>query len=127
MMKEQSGLMPKKSKSSTPTLDKIKEAFRPKAALTLEEELSQLTSSELSGVKQTVSLIGMVYSATDEKSYEEHIDQMYPRAALSRKRLYAALLRELMPEDEYTGPPKPRRNLSNEFYNTPKMQLKEQS
>jgi hypothetical protein len=114
MMKEQSGLMPKKSKSSTPTLDKIKEAFRPKAALTLEEELSQLTSSELSGVKQTVSLIGMVYSATDEKS-------------LSRKRLYAALLRELMPDDEYTGPPKPRRNLSNEFYNTPKMQLKEQS
>jgi hypothetical protein len=126
MMNKKSGLMPA-TKSSTPTLDKIKEAFRPKAALTLEEELSQLTDSQLTSVKQTVTMLGMVYSATDEKSYEEHIEQMYPRTPTSRKRLYAALLRELAPDDEYTGPSKPKRNPSDEFYNRVDMQMQKQT
>ena len=119
------GLMPNsKPKTKTPKLDALRTELQPKAAQSLEEQLATLNDIQMQSLTTTVKMTSMMYNTEDMKSYAAHVENMYPRQSADRKRLIVRLMKELNPESEYTGKAKPVPNYANEFYNTPKMQLR---
>jgi hypothetical protein len=113
-----------KLKSTTPKLDALRAELQPKAALSLEEQLAGLDDNTLNSVTTTVRMLSMVYDPTEQKSYASHVENIYPKTPVERKRLYVSLMQELMPEQEYTGVEQTKPNYANEFYNRPNMQLR---
>ena len=113
-----------KFKSTTPKLDALRAEFQPKAALSLEEQLAGLDDNTLNSVTTTVRMLSMVYDQTEQKSYASHVENIYPKTPVERKRLYVSLMQELMPEQEYTGVEQTKPNYANEFYNRADMKLR---
>ena len=95
-----------KAKTSTPLLDAIRAELNP-APLTLEQELAAMSEQQRLGLLSTYKMISMMYLKDNERSFEEHVNKMQPRAPNDRKRLYEMMLKEFMGDHEYQEPEKP--------------------
>ena len=113
-----------KPKTTTPILDKLRNEFQPKAARSLEEQLSGLDDNQMQSLTINVKMASMMYNVEDMKSYPAHVEKMYPKQSADRKRLMVRIMQELNADGEYKGEAKPEPDYARAFDDRTNLQLR---